>query len=71
VLDDHYDAGREEVLFREVYDAGGSRVETYLGLLFLHHRGHIVLRQSELFGDLWIRDPAAVESPPEELPADD
>jgi segregation and condensation protein A len=58
-LDEQYDAGRDEVLFDEVYDAGGSRVETYLGLLFLSHRGHVVLRQDELFGDLWIRDPAA------------
>jgi segregation and condensation protein A len=60
-LDDHYDAGRDEVLFAEVFDAGGTRVETFLGLLFLAHRGHVDLRQDDLFGDLWIRDPAAPE----------
>jgi len=71
VLDDHYDAGRDEVLFAEVYDAGGSRVETYLGLLFLHHRGHVVLAQSELFGDLWIRDPATVDRRDRSTTSDD
>jgi segregation and condensation protein A len=57
---EHYDQGRKEVLFREVESAGTSRVRTYLGLLFLSHRGQIRLRQDELFGDLWIQDPAAV-----------
>lgn len=57
---DHYEKGRKEVLFREVSSAGGSRVQTFLGLLFLSHRGHVRLRQDELFGDLWIQDPAAV-----------
>jgi segregation and condensation protein A len=33
---------------------------TYLGLLFLAHRGQIRLEQDDLFGDLWIQDPAAV-----------
>ncbi len=57
---EHYDQGRKEVLFREVESDGISRVRTYLGLLFLSHRGQIRLRQDELFGDLWIQDPAAV-----------
>ena len=51
-----YDKGREEVLYAEIEAAGGSRVMTYLALLFLAHRGEIHLRQDELFGDLWIRD---------------
>ncbi|MFB6183824.1 MAG: segregation/condensation protein A [Haloarculaceae archaeon] len=58
-LRDHYDAGRTEVLYREIATAGGSRVETFLGLLFLSHRGQVHLQQDELFGDLWIQDPAA------------
>ena len=53
------DKGREEVLYREVQTAGGSRVETFLGLLFLAHRGRVVLQQDDLFGDLWIQDPNA------------
>ena len=57
---EHYDQGRKEVLFREIESDGASRVQTYLGLLFLSHRGQIRLRQDELFGDLWIQDPAAV-----------
>jgi len=61
----HYDRGREEVLFAEVRTAGGSVVDTFLGLLFLANRGRIRLQQDELFGDLWVRDPAggAVEEP--------
>jgi segregation and condensation protein A len=58
-LREHYEAGREEVLYREIADAGGSRVETFLGLLFLAHRGQVRLQQDDLFGDLWIQDPAA------------
>jgi segregation and condensation protein A len=57
---EHYDQGRKEVLFREIESAGETRVQTYLGLLFLSHSGQIRLRQDELFGDLWIQDPAAV-----------
>jgi len=57
---EQYDQGRKEVLFREVETTAGSRVETFLGLLFLSHRGQVRLRQDELFGDLWIQDPAAV-----------
>jgi segregation and condensation protein A len=55
----HYDAGRAEVLFAEIRGAGGEPVDTFLALLFLSHRGEIRLRQDDLFGDLWIRDPAA------------
>jgi segregation and condensation protein A len=55
----HYDAGRAEVLFAEVRAAGGAPVNTFLALLFLSHRGEIRLRQDDLFGDLWIRDPSA------------
>ena len=50
----HYEAGREEVLFEEVSTAGGSRAETFLGLLFLANRGRVRLDQDELFSDLWI-----------------
>jgi segregation and condensation protein A len=56
-VSEQYDAGRAEVLFREVSGAADSRVETFLGLLFLAHRGDVVLRQDECFGDLWIQDP--------------
>ena len=58
-LEEHYEQGRDEVLFAEVRDAGGAPVHTYLGLLFLAHRGVVRLRQDDLFGDLWIRDGAA------------
>ena len=58
-LREQYDKGREEVLYREVETAGGSRVETFLGLLFLAHRGRVRLSQDDLFGDLWIQDPSA------------
>jgi len=56
---EHYDQGRDEVLYREVETAGGTRVETFLGLLFLAHRGQVRLQQDDLFGDLWIQDPNA------------
>jgi segregation and condensation protein A len=56
-VQEHYHEGRAEVLYREVQTAGGSRVETFLGLLFLAHRGEVRLRQDECFGDLWIQDP--------------
>jgi segregation and condensation protein A len=55
----HYDAGRTEVLFAEVREAGGEPVDTFLAVLFLAHRGEIRLRQDDLFGDLWVRDPSA------------
>ena len=57
----HYDNGREEVLFAEVRDAAETPVTTYLALLFLSHRGAVRLQQDDLFGDLWIRDPDAVD----------
>ena len=72
VLTTHFDAGRAEVLFREVEGAGGSRVETYLGVLFLAHRGRLHLDQDDLFGDLWLADPnAATGGGPEAAVADD
>jgi segregation and condensation protein A len=67
---DHYEAGRDEVLFAEIVQSGGSRVETFLGLLFLSHRGQVVLQQDDLFGDLWIRDPNAGDAATEAV-ADD
>jgi condensin subunit ScpA len=57
-ITDQYDRGRAELLFKEISTVGGSRVQTFLGVLFLAHRGHVRLRQDELFGDLWIQDPA-------------
>ncbi|WP_136687095.1 segregation and condensation protein A [Halorhabdus amylolytica] len=65
-LREHYEAGREEVLFAEVDDIGGSRVETFLGVLFLADQGRVDLQQDTWFGDLWLRDPEAsgsVETP--------
>ena len=56
-ITDQYDRGRAEILFREIATAGGSRVQTFLGVLFLANRGQVRLRQDELFGDLWIQDP--------------
>jgi segregation and condensation protein A len=56
----HYDAGRAEVLFAEIDEVGGSRVMTFLALLFLSHRGRVHLQQDELFDDLWIQNPMAV-----------
>jgi segregation and condensation protein A len=64
---EQYDQGRTEVLFREVASVGGSRVETYLGLLFLSHRGQVRLQQDDLFGDLWIQDPNAAKTSDEAL----
>lgn len=54
-VEERFATGREEVLFSEVHDAAGSRVETYLGALFLAHRGGVGLEQDALFGDLWLR----------------
>jgi segregation and condensation protein A len=58
-LREQYDKGREEVLYAEIEQVGGSKVMTYLALLFLAHRGHVHLRQDDLFGDLWIRESGA------------
>ncbi|WP_211249090.1 segregation/condensation protein A [Natrinema thermotolerans] len=68
-LEVHYENGREEVLFAEIDAVGGSRVMSYLALLFLAHRGRIALEQDELFGDLWIRE-AAVDADASEAIAD-
>ncbi|MDG5759305.1 ScpA family protein [Natronococcus sp. A-GB1] len=54
-LESRYERGREEVLYAEIDEVGGSRVMTYLAVLFLSHRGTITLEQDELFGDLWLR----------------
>ncbi|GAB7018322.1 segregation/condensation protein A [Halostagnicola bangensis] len=69
VLETQYENGREEVLYAEIDETGGSRVMTYLALLFLAHRGSVVLEQDELFGDLWIQR-AGVEAEPSEAIAD-
>ena len=68
-LETQYEQGREEVLYAEIEAVGGSRVMTYLALLFLAHRGRIRLEQDELFGDLWVRN-AAVEAEAAEAVAD-
>ena len=57
---EQYEKGRTEVLFKEVQTAGGTRVSTFLGVLFLSHRGQVRLQQDDLFGDLWIKDPSAI-----------
>jgi segregation and condensation protein A len=54
-LETRYERGREEVLYAEIDEVGGSRVMTYLAVLFLSHRGTITLEQDELFGDLWLQ----------------
>ena len=61
-LVERYDRGRDEVLFAEVRDTGGRPVMTYLALLFLSNRGDVRLDQSDLFGDLWVQDPDAVDA---------
>ena len=58
-----FEAGRREVLYAEIKHAGGRPFMTYLALLFLSHRGHLRLRQDDLFGDLWIQDPERTEPP--------
>ena len=58
-LRSQYDKGRDEVLFAEIRRAGGRPVETFLALLVLAHRGVVHLQQDELFGDLWVQNPAA------------
>lgn len=69
VLERQFDLGRDEVLYAEVDEAGGSRVMTYLALLFLADRGQIRLEQDELFGDLWIQ-PAGLPATATEAVAD-
>ncbi|MFP9193140.1 segregation and condensation protein A [Natronosalvus vescus] len=68
-LTEQYDRGREEVLYAEIDHVGGTRVMTYLALLFLAHRGRLVLEQDELFGDLWIKE-ASLEAEATEAIAD-
>jgi len=58
VVEAEYEAGRREVLFREVRTAGGDPVHTYLALLFLDSRRVVALEQDDLFGDLWVQQPA-------------
>jgi segregation and condensation protein A len=58
-LRSHYDAGRDEVLYAEIERSGGTRIETFLAILFLSHRGTVTLDQDELFGDLWVIDAEA------------
>jgi len=60
VLRAHFDRGRTEVLFAEIETAGGRPFMTYLALLFMAHRGSVRLQQDDLFGDLWVKDPAAM-----------
>jgi segregation and condensation protein A len=55
-----YDKGRDEVLFAEIESAGGRPVQTFLAVLFLAHRGVVHLQQDDLFGDLWVQNPAVV-----------
>jgi segregation and condensation protein A len=55
-----FDNGRSEVLYAEIETAGGRPFMTYLGLLFLSHRGELRLQQDDLFGDLWIQDPEQI-----------
>ncbi|MGM0387433.1 MAG: segregation/condensation protein A, partial [Natrinema limicola] len=68
-LESHYERGRDEVLYAEIDAVGGSRVMTYLALLFLAHRGRVTLEQDDLFGDLWVKE-ATVESDASEAIAD-
>jgi len=64
---ERWEAGRDEVLYAEIETAAGSRVGTFLGLLFLAHRGQVRLQQDELFGDLWVQDPNAVSGSEEAI----
>ncbi|USZ77726.1 segregation/condensation protein A [Halorussus vallis] len=61
-LERQYDAGREEVLYAEIDTVGGTRIETFLALLFLSHRGVVTLEQDDLFGDLWVIDAATADA---------
>jgi segregation and condensation protein A len=60
-LQTHYDKGRSEVLYAEIDSIGGSRIQTFLALLFLSHRGSVTLEQDDMFGDLWVEDADAAE----------
>jgi segregation and condensation protein A len=63
-LHTQYEAGRPEVLFREIDGVGPTRVESFLAVLFLAHRGTVRLEQDELFGDLWVQEASLAEEPP-------
>jgi segregation and condensation protein A len=67
VLREHYDRDRDEVLYTEIEETGDSPVETFLALLFLAHRGQVRLQQDELFGDLWVQNPATVPAAEEAI----
>lgn len=67
ILHEHYDQDRDEVLFTEIEGTGDSPVETFLALLFLAHRGQVRLQQDELFGDLWVQNPATVPAAEEAI----
>lgn len=69
-LSEQYDSGREEVLFGEVSEAGGSRIMTFLALLFLANRDFVRLEQDEVFGDLWVQAENATVGSPKEMLAD-
>jgi segregation and condensation protein A len=64
---ERWEAGRDEVLYAEIAESGGTRVETFLGLLFLSHRGQVRLQQDDLFGDLWVQDPNAAQGSEEAI----
>ncbi|ATW87869.1 condensin subunit ScpA [Halohasta litchfieldiae] len=71
VLQPQFDKGRAELLYTEIKTAGGRPFMTYLALLFLSHRGRIRLQQDDLFGDLWVQDPEAVEESDDDDPTVD
>nr|WP_135851955.1 ScpA family protein [Halorussus salinus] len=66
-LQSHYEKGRTEVLYAEIETVGGSRIQTFLALLFLSHRGTVTLEQDDMFEDLWVEDAEATDEP--ETPA--
>jgi segregation and condensation protein A len=61
-LREHYGNGRDEVLYAEIRTVTTTPVTTYLSLLFLSHRGVVRLQQDDLFGDLWVQNPEAVDA---------
>ncbi len=67
VLRTQFDRGRTEVLFAEIETAGGRPFMTYLALLFMAHRGAVRLQQDDMFGDLWVQDPAAATAESEAI----
>ncbi|WP_396610488.1 segregation/condensation protein A [Haloferax sp. S1W] len=71
VLSTHYEKGRDEVLFAEIRDVADTVMTTYLALLFLAHRSTVYLKQDELFGDLWIRNPEVFDETEDDEQTDD